>query len=190
MCEIKQDGPARQGHADGHRIGRKTPLNTAEGGHQDGPRDIDEVNGNQPLFHRLFGIGANATNMPSIAQCCDANAIFHGALNAECHGLRRHGLAKTPFAINHGKGAAIGHHIGGLAFQHIARFQPFHIARHAHHAVAVMPGKIRIHQMAADALAFRAIAAGGLKHISDERIKRLGIDHDGGCAAHEGVLRK
>jgi hypothetical protein len=22
------------------------------------------------------------------------------------------------------------------------------------------------------------------------RIKRLGIDHDGGCAAHEGVLRK
>ena len=23
-----------------------------------------------------------------------------------------------------------------------------------------------------------------------QRIKRLGIDHDGGCAAHEGVLRK
>ena len=145
---------------------------------------------NQPGFHRLFGIGANTANMPGIAQCGDANAIFHRALDAKSHGLGRHSLAKTPFAINHGKGAAICHHIGGLALQHIARFQPFHVTRHAYYAMAVMPGQIRIHQMAADAAGFRAITAGSLKHIGDQRIKRLGIDHNGRGAAHEGVLRK
>jgi hypothetical protein len=52
--------------------------------------------------------------------------------------------------------------------------------------MAVMSGKIGIHQMAADALAFRAITAGGLKNICHQRIKRFGLDHDGGGAAHEG----
>ncbi len=101
------------------------------------------------------------------------------ALDAEGHGLGRHRLAETPLAIKHGKRPAIGDEIGGLALEHETQFQPFHVARHANHAVAVMAGEVRTHEVGRDASGFGGIAAG-----RDKDVAHQGREGGGGDQLH------
>ena len=109
--------------------------------------------------------------MAGIAQRSDAVPRFLRDLDAMRDGLGCYRLAEAEMPVEHREGAAIGHQLGILAAHHEAGLAPFDVARHAHHAVAVMAREVGAQQVLGDAVGLGAVAFRGEEDVAHQRFE-------------------
>ena len=94
--------------------------------------------------------------------------------DADVDGERRDDLAEAIAAVEHGDDRRIDQALDRLVRHGVARAHPVDIARHADHAVAVMPGEIGVDQRGGDAARLLAPAADALENVGAEVGQRVG----------------
>ena len=87
---------------------------------------------------------------------------------------------QTEPAVNHCDDFVFKHESDLLVGPHFSFFEPLHIDRRPDHAVRIVPGQVRLHQMVANDCCFRRFATSSGEDLGDEFLERLGaIAHDG-----------
>ena len=173
-------------HADAERRGREAALGAAERRDQDAAMRVDEMDGDHALRGRQLGPVADPADMARVTQRHDRGAARARLGDADLHRLRRHGLAKAHAAIDHRHGVVLEHDLGRTAGENPTRGEHLDIARHAHHAVAVVPREIGGDEVARHARGLVGRTARGEEDARDEALERgdgnalrVGLGH--GC---------
>ena len=174
---------ARPRNADAVGRGREAAVDAAIRRHQHAARGVDEVDRHQPLGRRHLRPVADPADMAGVAQGHGGEAVLLALVDADADRLRRHRLAEAVLAVDHGDHRRVDHDLDRDVGHDGAVLLLRGIARHAHHAVAVVAREVGAHQVAADAAALVLRAAGRGKDVRDEGLERLRLDGDGHASA-------
>jgi hypothetical protein len=167
------------------QIGGSTELR-----HKHAAGDIDEMDRHHTGLCGHLRPFADASDMARPAQTDRGQSRRPAFLDPDLHRLRRDCLAKPELPVENGQRRRIHNALHHLVRDQQAILLPFHVARHARDAVAVMAREIGAHQIFADARAFRRGAADADKYLGDEMFQFCSVDirhQDPGIAASCGM---
>ncbi len=133
--------------------------------------DGDEAGGGGHL-----GPVADPADVAGVAQRHHRQAHGLALVDADLHGLRGDRLAEAVQAVDHRQHGSLGLDLDLLVGKDGAFLLVLQVARHPHHAVAVMAGEVGPDQVFADALALGRRAAGLGEDIAHEVRERARLD--------------
>ncbi len=150
---------------------RSTPPNGAT---STLPRTLTKWIETRPSRRRHLGPFADAADMAGIFQRDRRKPHRLAFLDAERHRLRRRGLAEAILPVEDRQHRRVDHALHRLVGEEHAVLLPFHVARRARDAVAVMACKIGADEIFSDPPALLLGAAGGDENVGDEVRQRVG----------------
>ncbi len=140
---------------------------------------VDEVHGHEAGRARHLAVRAHATDVVRVGQGQHGHAGLPAALDPHGHGLAGHAPPVAALAVEHQERAVVLRHLHRAVGHDEPVLEVPDVGGHELDAVAVVPGQVRVDQVAGHQVRFRGLAAPALDDLPDQSSKTLVSDvHD------------